>query len=117
MSKLFFSIAIFGLLVWNFSSCTKDRVPVVEVLDCPDTISFATDVLPIMQDQCFSCHSPGNNTGYIFTDHASIANQTTAIIGAMRGDGYDLMPQGGPALPDSLIQKIRCWVQQGKLNN
>jgi hypothetical protein len=27
------------------------------------------------------------------------------------------MPQGGPALPDSVIQRIECWVNQGKLNN
>jgi hypothetical protein len=28
-----------------------------------------------------------------------------------------LMPQGGPALPDSLIQKVECWIYQGKKNN
>lgn len=117
MMKLIGVLAAMVVLVWNFSACTKDQVPVIEVLDCPDTVSFAVDVLPVMQNECFGCHAPGNSTGYTFTDHASIASQSTAIIGAMRGDGYDLMPEGGPALPDSVIQKIRCWVQQGKLNN
>jgi hypothetical protein len=27
------------------------------------------------------------------------------------------MPQGGPALPDSSIQLIECWIYQGKLDN
>jgi hypothetical protein len=30
----------------------------------------------------------------------------------MHGTGYQLMPQGGPALPDSLIQKVECWIYQ-----
>jgi hypothetical protein len=35
----------------------------------------------------------------------------------MKQDGYQLMPIGGPALPDSTIQKIACWISQGKLDN
>ena len=40
-----------------------------------------------------------------------------AIIGSMRNSGYQLMPQGGPALHDSIIKRIECWVNQGKQNN
>jgi hypothetical protein len=35
----------------------------------------------------------------------------------MKGNGYQLMPEGGPVLPDSLIQKMQCWVNQGMKNN
>ena len=35
----------------------------------------------------------------------------------MRGNNYQLMPKGGPMLPDSLIEIMECWVNQGKLNN
>jgi len=27
------------------------------------------------------------------------------------------MPIGGPGLPDSVIQKVECWMLQGKKNN
>jgi hypothetical protein len=35
----------------------------------------------------------------------------------MQGLGYQLMPKGLPAIPDSVIQKIQCWVNQGMKNN
>jgi hypothetical protein len=35
----------------------------------------------------------------------------------MKANGYQLMPIGGPALPDSTIQKISCWINQGKQDN
>jgi hypothetical protein len=35
----------------------------------------------------------------------------------MKANGYQLMPIGGPALPDSTIQKVKCWIEQGKLDN
>jgi hypothetical protein len=39
-------------------------------------------------------------------------------LNSLRGEGgKQLMPQGGPALQDSLIEQFSCWVNQGKLNN
>jgi hypothetical protein len=35
----------------------------------------------------------------------------------MQNQGFQLMPIGGPQLPDSTIQAIKCWIAQGKLNN
>ena len=56
-------------------------------------------------------------TGYTFSNHTNISNQSSAILGAIQGQGFLQMPQVGPALPDSTIQFIKCWVSQGKLNN
>lgn len=98
-------------------SCTKDKVSYVAPPNCPDTISFNTQVLPIIQSNCTGCHDVGNGTGYTLTSHSNISASADAILGSMHGNGYQLMPQGGPALPDSLIQKIECWIYQGKLDN
>jgi hypothetical protein len=35
----------------------------------------------------------------------------------MQASGFQLMPIGGPALNDDLIQQFLCWIEQGKLNN
>ena len=51
------------------------------------------------------------------TNHSNISASADAILGSMHANGYQLMPQGGPALPDSLIQKVECWIYQGKLDN
>jgi hypothetical protein len=99
-------LAIFTIAV---ASCTKDKVegdvPYPEVI-CSDTISFNNDVLPKIQNNCTGCH-----------DNQNISSNYAAIIGSMKGTGFQLMPQGGPALPDSVIQKIQCWVNQGMKNN
>ena len=109
-------IAFTGLFVL-LVNCTKDKVTVVIPPNCPDTVSFNAEILPLIQNNCSGCHSAGNGTGYIFTNHGNIAASADAILGSMRGNGYQLMPEGGPALPDSLIQKVECWIFQGKLNN
>jgi hypothetical protein len=108
----------FAVLAILVTSCTKDKVggnsPYPEVT-CSDTISFSNDVLPIIQNNCTGCHD--NSNGYTFTNHQNISDSYAAIVGSMKGVGYQLMPQGGPALPDSVIQKIQCWVNQGMKNN
>jgi hypothetical protein len=100
------------------ASCSKDKVvdgiPYADVI-CSDTISFNNDVLPIIQNNCTGCHD--NSNGYTFTNHQNISANYQVIVGSMQANGYQLMPQGGLALPDSVIQKIQCWVNQGRKNN
>jgi len=100
------------------SSCTKDKVPAV-IIDpnCTDSILFSNEILPLIEEHCTGCHGIGNSTGFTFTNHTNISSNASAIIGSMRGSGFQLMPQGGPALQDSIIQRFQCWVNQGKINN
>ena len=109
------SIAILTIV---FTSCTKDKVsdllPYPDIV-CSDSVSFSNVVFPIIQNNCAGCHD--NQNGYTFTNHQNISSNYAAIIGSMKGTGFQLMPQGGPALPDSVIQKIQCWVNQGMKNN
>lgn len=118
MKRLLYGlIGISMLVIHGLSSCAKDKVTYVAPPNCPDTISFSTQVLPIIQSNCTGCHDVGNGTGYTLTNHANISASANAILGSMHGNGYQLMPQGGPALPDSLIQNVECWIYQGKKNN
>jgi hypothetical protein len=97
-------------------SCTREKVMPLDV-QC-STISYANDVLPIIQANCISCHDQGNASGgFDFSSYTSISANANAIINSMNASGYQLMPIGGPALPDSTIQKVKCWIQQGKLDN
>lgn len=98
-------------------SCSKDKVTPPDT-QCNTTISYTNDVLPIIQAKCIGCHAQGNASGgYNFSSYASIAANANAILGSLKASGYQLMPIGGPALPDSVIQKIDCWIDQGKLDN
>ncbi len=101
------------------SNCTKDKVPVDLVsLNCPDTVSFSQKVYPIIQSNCLSCHSNSIQLGgYNLEGYQNCKNNAEAILGAIKEDGYQLMPQGGPKFADSTIQKVFCWIGQGKLDN
>jgi hypothetical protein len=111
-------LILIAILTFVITSCAKDKVggnlPYPEVI-CSDTISFNNDILPVIQNNCTGCHD--NQNGYTFTNHHNISDNYAAIIGSMKGQGYQQMPQGSAALPDSLIQKIQCWVNQGMKNN
>ena len=95
------------------SSCTKEKVS--EGLICENEVSFSQQVLPLINQYCTGCHT--NSNGYNLVDHASIASNANAVVGAMRANGFQLMPQGGPMLEDSLIKIMECWIEQGKPNN
>jgi hypothetical protein len=98
------------------TSCDKDKTTLSNVnLNCPDTISFAAKIQPMLNDNCIACHSSGGNSPNL-TSHSSVSANASAILNSMKGVPQ-LMPQGGPALADSLIQHFECWINQGKLNN
>lgn len=115
MKTSFFFIVIALIL-----SCTKDKVEYLQNANCSDTVSFNNEILPLILDNCSGCHD-NNQNGYSFINHTNIAANASAIIGSMRNSGYLLMPRDGNnigySLPDSLIQRVECWVNQGKKNN
>ena len=112
-----FAACFFTAFVGFLSSCVKEKVAYTTPPNCPDTVSFVHQVLPIIQNNCTGCHDVGNGTPYTLTNYSNISASADAVLGSMRGNGYQLMPQGGPVLPDSLVQKVECWIVQGKLNN
>lgn len=85
-------------------------------------MKYATDVLPILQNYCYSCH--GSNTagsGGISLDSYNNL-KTYAANGFLAGNishapGYIGMPYGQPKLNDCTINKILDWIQRGALNN
>lgn len=98
------------------NACAKDKVPVITTTpDCTDTIHFATQIAPMVQDNCLGCHDTGGSLPTL-TNHSEISASATAVLNTLHGTPQ-LMPQGGPALNDTLIQQFTCWISQGKLNN
>lgn len=116
-SILVYTYIFFMCISLTQTACTKDRVP-VPIVDtaCPDTISFASNILPVVQDKCVSCHGSGAGTLPTFSVYSDISSHAEQILNALKGTPQ-LMPQGGHALPDSTIQQFDCWIKQGKLNN
>ena len=92
------------------------------------TISFANDVLPIIQSRCVNCHGGEQiEEGLVLTSHADIlaGSDNGAVI--VPGDpansllvelvATQKMPKRGPKLTPPQVQIITDWVNQGALNN
>jgi hypothetical protein len=109
--KTAFAIALVSVAF--LAGCAKDKTPVT--LDCPNTISFSTQIFPMISGNCLSCHDTGGSLPTL-SNHSQVAASASSISGSLHG-APQLMPQGGPALADSLIQQFDCWVAQGKLDN
>jgi hypothetical protein len=113
MKTTFLLLIVFFTII----SCTREKVTPIDQ-QCNTTISYINDVKPILDAECVFCHQAVNPSGgYVFDSYSAVAANANAILGSMKASGYQLMPIGGPALPDSTIQKISCWINQGKQDN
>lgn len=107
-----YTIILFSIVA--LMSCTKETAPDPA---CGTQVSFSQEVMPILQDKCVACHNGSQPPN--LTTHGSVssaADDVLSRISLAEGNGL-LMPQGGPRLADSLIQKVKCWIDQGKLDN
>ena len=83
---------------------------------------FATKILPILQNNCYSCHSGNRPIGGLRLDARSFAmraiipgnGKDSRIIHRLQGlDNEPQMPFGMPALPQAQIDAIKSWIDHG----
>jgi len=121
---LLFVIACFLFLVISCSKSSEDKLNNNGGSAC-DTVNmkYTADVLPILQANCYSCHSNGNTAGSggisldsydglkKYADNGFLAGNITHAA------GYVGMPYGLPKLPDCEINTILDWIKRGAQNN
>jgi hypothetical protein len=103
-------------LLW-IPGCTKPN----GTGTCDTTnLTYRKDILPILQNYCFVCHSNGNmafsnNTGYNFQQGDSLGysyfkSEGGIVVHNVRHDpGYIGMPYMKPKLPQCEIDKMTAW--------
>jgi len=113
-----------AIVLITFIACTKTKteVPVDTGITCTDTVFFQNEILgEIMNVSCntVGCHDAGTGSaGYTIENYSQVAANANLFLSVIRYDAGVLpMPQGSAKLADSLIQKLDCWIQQGKLDN
>ena len=93
-------------------------------LDSCDTtnMTFAADVKPILQANCYACHS--NTTfsisGTKLEEYADLKEHVEHgdVIGSItHASGFPAMPENAPKLSSCDINKIKAWIDRGALNN
>jgi hypothetical protein len=129
MKKLFQFILmiIMGLVI---NSCYYDAFPEEVIIDDPgdtptEDVSYQSDIIPLWV-QCVGCHS-GNEppdlrdansynallNGFVVPGDADASILYKSLLGI---DGVPLMPPGSQ-WPDTKINLVEDWINQGALNN
>ena len=89
-------------------------------------VTFTITVFPIIQNNCYGCHSGGNPGGGISLTNYNQVKAAGAIPpgtpGSLLGvithaSGNVPMPQNGNQLSDCKIAQIRKWIDDGMPNN
>lgn len=116
MKKHILGMLLFVILL--LSSCVFESRE--ELFSRPDEVSFSTDILPLIQANCVSCHSqptPNGNTPLENYDNIKAAGTSGVLLDVLRGEnGRSVMPPTG-ALPSSEIELVERWINNGMPNN
>jgi len=86
------------------------------------SVSFSEDIVPILANNCYSCHSnlnaPGFTNGLALEDYEDIATNAQRIVSAVNHQkGFQPMPKGGAKLDPCPISLIEAWVDTGAPDN
>ncbi|MCB0644373.1 MAG: hypothetical protein KDC44_22165 [Phaeodactylibacter sp.] len=123
--KIRLSVAVVLALAFSasFSACYYDiEEELYPETDCvTDNVNYSTVIQPILQTNCYTCHSAAANQGGITLEgHGQLLQYVNSgqLLGAIRHDaGFSPMPQGAPQLVDCDIEQIAAWIDQGAPNN
>lgn len=99
-------------VVITISACKKP----VATTDCAGTTStYTTNVKPILDANCVTCHNGSNKSGgYDLSTYSHAKNAKDAIVGSVQhASGFAPMPEGASKLDDASIKLINCWSQNG----
>ena len=113
----------FGIILLSVSSCTyENEEELYTVTGCQtDDMSYASDIEPILETNCYGCHAVGVSFGNITLEeysNLSISVGNGALMGSINHiDGWSPMPQGAPMLLECQIEKVEAWISQGAKNN
>ncbi len=123
MKKNKFFITLFAIGIMAMSSCKNDSEEETfsngnnggNNTTCDTSnVSFSNVILPMIQNNCLSCH---NTTQPVLSNYDRIAANATRILGAIQHKpGFKPMPPSG-SLPECSINQFEAWVNQGKKNN
>lgn len=114
--EIFKNLLLILLLTTVFTSCLTNVEDEEEdnTMDDPcATITYALNIKPIMDGSCIQCHSTNGGQFPNLETYAGVkANASKVKSEIVSGD----MPLGG-TLTTAEIDAVKCWVDNGALNN
>ncbi len=122
------SVTMIGLiLILNMTACKKENEETLineqGGLALCDTVNmkFSLNILPIIKNNCYSCHGFGQvQLGVNFDTYDNIKAQVDnqKLINVIKHSaGYKAMPLGLPRLSSCNVNKIQAWINKGAPDN
>jgi len=115
------------------SACSyTNSADTIAPCNLPTTVSYRLDVLPILKQQCYRCHSADKykvlassvlnmedfSSLKYYATPANGRNNVSYLVGNIRHDeGFIAMPYDGGKLSDCEIATIKAWADAGALSN
>jgi len=85
------------------------------------TMSYALNIVPILQSSCYSCHSGSAPIGgFVLNNYSAVLAkvQNGKLLGSIKHQtGFAGMPSSYTSLSACNISKIESWINSGALNN
>ena len=115
-------LSILAMCMLVLQSCYHDKEELLypgsnTAADCTTTASkFSTDIYPIVSSKCAisGCHDATASGGVLLQNYTQINAKTGRIN--VRALTEKSMPPTGALLPAE-INKLKCWIVSGALNN
>lgn len=83
--------------------------------------SYANDIVPILQTNCYVCHAQNIGLGNVILEgyaNLKVYADNSKLVGVINHDSrFPAMPQGAAKLSTCNISKIEQWVADGAPNN
>lgn len=117
-----FLILLIAFSPFLFYSCYYDNPP---ELPPPKNVSFQNDIQPIFDQSCISCHNgslvpdltASNSYNSLFSNNLVIPRDADGSELYKRFIGVGPLMPPGSSLPQSKIDLIEQWINQGALDN
>ncbi|GAC1424528.1 MAG: hypothetical protein NVSMB7_00550 [Chitinophagaceae bacterium] len=118
VQKLIYILLGCSIAVAVAPGCAYTKKDVVQ-LPCviPDSVFYSKDVVPILQNNCYTCHSAASNSSGILLDNYNglrLYAQNGYLYGTIsHASGYRPMPDNGGKLSGCNIALIKKWIDTG----
>lgn len=123
MKVSFLSIVTFVTILFASASCYYDNEEALYPSlssSCDTTnVTFSGTIVPILSNNCFSCHSNATSSfgGNIrLESFADVQANSARLIAAIKQTGAKPMPPGGK-LKTCSISQFDIWIKNGAPNN
>ncbi|WP_397363121.1 hypothetical protein [Olleya sp. R77988] len=119
MKKSIYILSFLAITLFSCSNNSEDDLIDPIVIDEGEKVTYITDIKPIFENNCIFCHNdpPVNGAPISLTTFQEVSSQANSIINriSLQAGEPGIMPFGGPRLPQTSIDLVQQWIDDGLL--